>query len=87
MSEPKWWSAPIVRLALNQATRIRRLREDLAAERERNRSLLTRLGVALRERDQALRGYSSPAAMARDREVALRFVSEPPTIDQLPEGA
>lgn len=87
MSEPKWWSAPIVRLALNQATRIRRLREDLAAERERNRSLLTRLGVALRERDQAVRDCSTLALMARDRDVALGFISDHHTIDQLPEGA
>ncbi len=87
MSEPKWWSAPIVRLALNQATRIRRLREDLAAERERNRSLLTRLGVALRERDQAVRDADLVVAMTKDPATARAFLSTKHTIDQLPEGA
>lgn len=45
--------APVTTLLAHSQRQNHRLKRELAETRERNRSLQARLGVALRERDQA----------------------------------
>jgi len=74
-----------MRLLVRNTRTIRTLRQELSEQRQRNVSLEVRLGQALRERSQYRRDAELLALMARDRRVALEFVTSAHHIDGLDE--
>lgn len=76
---------PILSLAWRLAHTNRALRQELSAEKNRRMAVEVRLGVAMRDRDQARRDAECIALMAKDRGVALSFLRDQHRIEQLPE--
>lgn len=76
---------PLVALLRRKVKENHRLRDELRETQQRNRSLMERLAVANRERDQAHRDAECLALMARDRKTALAFLRDRHGIESLPE--
>lgn len=79
--------APLVWLYMRKMRECRELHDDVTAHFLRILSLESRLAVAMRERDQAIRDAELIALMAKDKQAALAFLRDRHRIEGLEETA